>query len=166
MRTKANSKRNPATPNKQRFGRNIIRAAERRAKAWDLRLANKTYEEIGRALGVTTVRAYQLIEEQYSFYVESIPEKVEKCREVEIKSIQKIRRAIWPKCMKGSTYHIDCWEKLSKRLAKLQGLDLDPNIKVQHGFDGVAVDIFRKMVSGATSPEEDEMLKEMSKEMA
>jgi hypothetical protein len=83
------------------------------------RLEGRTFDEIGKALGVTTGRAHQLVDEALEA---TLREPAEEYRKIEIARLEAMMRGFFPKALKGNKRAIDGVLKIMDRQIKLLGL--------------------------------------------
>lgn len=106
---------------RQKTGKAALATEERRRKAFDLRLAGCTYEQIGEALGISKQAAYKLVDTTLVASREETAETAEKVREMEIQRCDALLVALWPNRRDpGTTGSI---LKVMERRSKLLGLD-------------------------------------------
>lgn len=97
-----------------------ISAAERRAKALEMRKGGMTYDAIGKNLGISQVAAYKHVKRALTLLVQ---EPLEEYRKVEFERLSIMLRAIWPKVLAGNEKSIETGLKISQRICRLMGLD-------------------------------------------
>lgn len=122
--------------------------ADRKAKAFDLRLSGLSYREIGRELGVSHVTAgdyvRQTIEERKSY----VALKADELRDIEVARLDVQLVALWPKRDEPATAAVLL--RLAERRAKFLGLDAPT--KLEHMLDPSAVQsVLGFALSGALS---------------
>lgn len=99
------------------------RAAERRIKALTLYKAGMSTRQIGEQLGVSNVSAWHYIKrglEELSKEQNKIAQHV---RDLELRRLDDMLRAIWPKVITGDLKAIDRVLAIQERRAKYLGLD-------------------------------------------
>jgi hypothetical protein len=113
-----------------------LRALERQGQAMELRLAGKSFPEIGAELGVSKQAAYKLVTAAREARKDEIATREDDSRATWVERLEATVRVIWPKCMAGDLSAIDRLIKLNERHAKMCGLDLqrDVNVNVANGF--------------------------------
>jgi hypothetical protein len=130
---KKQRKRQQATPAK-------IVSAERIARAMELRKGGATYEMIGVDLGVSTPRAFEIVNDALKALV---TEPTEKVRKLEIERLDHMLSVIWPVATNAAseTTTVDASllemilkaqdgvRKLMERRAKLTGLDAPEKVQ-------------------------------------
>ncbi len=96
-------------------------AAERQAKALQLRLGGASFEQIGRQLGgITPQRAHQLYKQALNRVVRQPNQEI---IDLEVARLDQLLVAMWPKAMGGSGWAVDRCLGIMKRRAELLGLD-------------------------------------------
>jgi hypothetical protein len=93
---------------------------EKRAEATRLRVAGRTFTQIGEALGVTTGRAYQLVDE--ALYA-TLAAPAESLRQIELVRLDQLQTAVYRKAVGGDHRAAGLVLKIMARRAKLTGLD-------------------------------------------
>ena len=118
----------------------IIHNAERAARALELRKGGATYEMIGQDLGVSTVRAFQIVNEALKALV---AEPAAEVRKLEVERLDHMLSVIWPTATNAmsevTTVDASLLEmilkaqdgvrKLMERRAKLTGLDAPEKVQ-------------------------------------
>ncbi len=98
----------------------VSKLMERETRIIELRKGGKTWEQIGRELGMTGGGAHTA----YMRALKRIPaEAVAELRTMDNERINALIDAGWPKAMAGSARHIEVITRLLERRAKLFGLD-------------------------------------------
>jgi hypothetical protein len=105
---------------KNRGGRSDAESAERRRQALELRKAGYGFEEIGRALGLSTAGAYKVVQTALKA---TYREPADDVRKLELERLDRLTRGLWPRAIQGETEAIDRVLKLMTRRARLLGLD-------------------------------------------
>lgn len=105
-----------------------LRAAERQAKALNLRKAGATYEQIAKELGLSLAGAYQCVKAALQ---RTIQEPADEYRKVEIERLNTMLRAIWARVLNGDLGAIDRAVRIVDKISALLGLDAPT--KVEHG---------------------------------
>jgi transposase len=96
---------------------------EKWVSALDLRKRGKTYREIGEALGVSHVTAYEWVG---SALTATLREPSEAVRQIEAERLDALIKAIWPGATRENNPDYDAVDRVLKvmdRRAKLLGLD-------------------------------------------
>lgn len=96
---------------------------ERRSKAWALRVNGRTYREIGEALSVSHVTAYNDIKAVMERTRSETNDTAEHHRELQLARLERLTAVLMPLAEDGSLEAIDRLDKLEKRRAALLGLD-------------------------------------------
>lgn len=113
------------------------RAAERRRRAWELRIAGYTYAEIARAIGVSRARATQYVSEGMKKLHQDIADLVAHYRSLALARYERLFRALWPAISKGDTKAIAAAVPILRGISRLLGLDEPTRVvaKVSGHFD-------------------------------
>jgi hypothetical protein len=93
---------------------------ERRAAATRLRAAGRTFKQIGEALGVTTGRAYQLVDE--ALYA-TVAAPAESLRQIEIARLDQLLTGVYSKALRGDHAAIGSVLRIMARIERLTGMD-------------------------------------------
>jgi hypothetical protein len=99
-----------------------VQKMEQEQKAFELRMAGATYEQIGKALGMTSVGAFQIIRRGSIKRRTATNEVVEQIRELELERLDAMQRTVWPKALKGDLLALDRVLTLMNTRAKYLGL--------------------------------------------
>jgi len=99
------------------------RAAIRRVKALDLRLAGAGYRAIGKELKVSHVQAFRDVDASLKEIGDLQAEKAERLREIELARLDRATLAIWNRVRSGDDAAIRSMCAIMDRRAKLCGLD-------------------------------------------
>src|SRR5579884_1106966 len=105
-----------------------IEAAQRRLNALTLRKAGQTFEAIGEALGVSAVRAFQLVDEELRAINAQRAEQAAELIRLEQERLDALQSAVWPKAESGDLDAVSVVLKISARRSKLLGLDAPTKI--------------------------------------
>lgn len=97
--------------------------AERRNRAYELRIAGLTYRQIGRELGVSHVTAFTYVKEELDALREECRELAETYRDMELERLDHAQKAIYAGVLKGDLGSIDRLLRIQERRSKLLGLD-------------------------------------------
>jgi len=93
---------------------------EREARVVELRIAGRSWYEIGQTVGLSPTGAHQA----YKRALDRIPsEQVAELRKIDNERIDALLGAAWEPALKGSARHIEVIVKLLERRARLMGLD-------------------------------------------
>ena len=109
---------------------------ERRAKEFELRKAGASLKQIADRFGVSMVTVHKDIE--WCFQQLLPAEDIAEMRAMEVARIDTLRLGLWRQASTGDIAAIDCWIRLSARMAKLVGLDAPVKLA---GHDGGALPV-------------------------
>ena len=101
---------------------NLI-AAERALQAMELRKHGFTYDAIGKEIGVTRQRAYQIVKNELEALREECSEIAEDIVKIELERLDIMLVGAWPNATTGDVTAIDRVLKIMERRARLLGLD-------------------------------------------
>lgn len=90
--------------------------------ALDLRAAGGTYDQIGKAVGVSRTTAWKLVSAAIDELNEKCHESAERVRSMELFRLDKMRVVLWPK--RADPRVADTLLRISERVARLHGLDV------------------------------------------
>jgi len=127
-----------------------LRAREREREALKLRLAGKTYAQIGEALGVTEQGAHKIVMRVLKRLNEKINEDGLAVRRMEVERLDALLRVVWPKAQEGDLAAVDRVLRIAKRRAALLGLDAPVAVDVTSGGEPMPVEriVVREVVDG------------------
>jgi hypothetical protein len=125
----------------------------REERTLDLRLAGKSYAEIGRELGVTDVCAYQAAMRVLDRFNSELKEKAPQARRVELERCRKLLSYAWKDAQAGEPKSILAALKISERIARLLGLDAPTKIAGMGEDGAITVEVFRKMLDEPVTPD-------------
>jgi len=114
---RATKEKNPCK--RKSASRSILSTELVRAKAVEMKLAGRPYSEIGPALGLSSVRAFQLVREAMQ---EAVTVPASELLQVELERLDRLTSAVWAKAIAGDHGEIDMVLKLMDRRARLLGL--------------------------------------------
>ncbi len=114
-----------------------MRAKEREVEALNLRKSGATYDQIGKALGITTQGAYKAIIRSLKRLNEQNSESSEELRRLEVERLDRMLVAIWPQVLNGNQGAVDRAIKISERRAKLLGLDAPTRADITSNNDKI-----------------------------
>ena len=100
--------------------RSIVNRAQIQ-KAIDLRSTGASYDGIGRGMGISKTRAYQLVLAGMVDLDKELKESADRLRTLELLRLDAIQCAHWPNA--HIPRHVDVILKVMERRAKLLGLD-------------------------------------------
>ena len=110
-----------------RTSRFRVGRARRGAEALELRLAGHSFAEIGRRMGVSGPRAYQLVAGELDRLNVRRFENAGELRRLEAARLDRLQAAVWDKALEGNLAAVDRALAIGARRARLLGLDLEPN---------------------------------------
>lgn len=99
------------------------RREENRRIAFELRKAGATFDEIGKAMGMTRQSAFELVTKTLAEIRSRTAEDVEHVRELELHRLDALLKGLWQSASKGSVNAVDRALKIMERRARLLGLD-------------------------------------------
>jgi hypothetical protein len=105
--------------------RSIVNRAQIQ-KAIDLRSTGASYDGIGRGMGISKTRAYQLVMSGMVDLDEGLKDSADRLRTLELLRLDAIQCAHWPNA--HIPRHVDVILKVMERRAKLLGLDAPQRI--------------------------------------
>lgn len=98
-----------------------ITAAEKRARALELRKAGATYDQIARQVGFSERgAAYRAVQ---TALLEITQEPAQEVRQLELERLDAMLLGLWPAARKGKEGAVDRVLRIMERRAKLLGLD-------------------------------------------
>jgi DNA-binding CsgD family transcriptional regulator len=131
--------------------------ADRRAKAWDLRVQGKTYRAIGEELGVSSGTAFTDINAVLAEVNTETKEVAELHRQLELERAEKAYLVVSTLLENGDPKlkleAARTWVKISQRKAALLGLNAPT--RVQAEVSGIALDDLDALRNAAKSNEGD-----------
>lgn len=125
-----------------------LKASERRARAFRLRLAGAKFREIGQQLGCTEQRAHQIITDEIARISEKCTELAEQVRTLELERLDVLQMGCWRNATQGNLGSVDRVLRIMERRAKLLGLDAPDQVQLQGGEHGIAA-----MIAMAQDPD-------------
>jgi hypothetical protein len=121
-------------------------AAERRQRAFDLRIAGWSHRQIGKEIGVSHVQAGRYIAEALEESAQRTALKADQLREIELHRIDEVLRGLWSSKDEPQTASVII--RLGERRSKLLGLDAPT--KLEHMLEpGQVQTVLGFAVSGA-----------------
>jgi hypothetical protein len=105
----------------QKAGPSRIRDKAKVQQALDLRTANCSYEQIGKSMGLSKARAYQLVMAGMEDLDASVKEAAEHLRALEVRRCDALAMKLWPQS--GNPRVTDSILRIMERRARLLGLD-------------------------------------------
>lgn len=112
-----------------------VKSVERRAEAIRLRIAGRTYADIGAALGISGQSAYDHVKLGLEQTAKEMGESADVVREQELQRLDRALQLVMERIEKGDMSATDRLVKLQERRAKLLGLDR-PTTFEHTGGDG------------------------------
>ena len=124
------------------------RAAETESKCWPLRIKGLSYQDIGRAVGVTAMGAMKACDRVLERLNKEDVENALKWRGLENARLNKLQERFWDMALAGNMQAADRVLRISERRAKLNGLDA-PERKVLEGGKDNPITIVLSAVDAA-----------------
>ncbi len=129
--------------------------ADRRAKAWDLRVEGKSYREIGAALGVSQGTAFSDVTSVLAQVNAETKETAAQHKQVELDRLEAAAAVLIP-IMRGTDKKlaldaIDRLTKVSRRKASLLGLDAPTRVTAE--VSGIPLDELEALRQAAQANE-------------
>ena len=120
----------------------LIEAAEKRARALELRKAGATYDQIAQQVGYAERgSAYRAVQTALQAITQ---EPAQEVRQLEVERLDAMLLGLWPAARKGKEGAVDRVLRIMERRAKLLGLDApvkaDVGGKLSYEIIGVNVD--------------------------
>jgi hypothetical protein len=106
---------------RQKASKCTIRNREQTLRALELRSTGASYHEIGRTLGISKTRGYQLVMAELSELCEMLKESAAQLLALELARLDAILAAHWP--LRAVPRNAEILLRVSERRAKLLGLD-------------------------------------------
>jgi hypothetical protein len=100
-----------------------IEGTEGQLRAMALRRQGKTYDQIGRAMGVSRQRAYQLVKAAFDRLNKELSETTEEVRSLMGERLERLLRAVWLQATKGDLKAVATALSVFDRQSRLFGLD-------------------------------------------
>lgn len=113
-----------------------MRNIERDAEILERRIRGESLWEIAQAIGVTYDTVRNVLRRHYD---RNISGRMEELRDIQNEQIDRVIKGVWGKASTGSLPHIDRLVKLWERQAKLNGLDILPNVNVDQRTVNIVV---------------------------
>lgn len=124
-----------------------IRVTKLRAEALEYRAQGYTFEQIGEHLGVTGMRAHQLISEALR---EIQAEKVETLRAIEAQRLDLLTQQVFPLAVQGDLNALGVYLKIHDARVRLFGLAA-PARHEHSGKDGKPIETETKVIDADTA---------------
>lgn len=102
----------------------MVRHAERKIKALELRASGATYEQIARRLGVSKPHAWRLVDNALGELNKKASEQAERLRTLENARLDCLQQAVWAEATRGQPSAVRLALQIAERRAKLNGIDL------------------------------------------
>jgi hypothetical protein len=103
-------------------------AAQRRANALELRLAGRTYREIGAALGCSSQRAFQLIDAELRHLNKRRQDSAEELRRLILERLDRLLVPQYEKAVAGDKEALQAVLSIEDRRIRLKGLVTDKHL--------------------------------------
>jgi hypothetical protein len=122
------------------------KAAERRLKSLELRKAGLSYEQIGKALGVSGKQAYDDVQTALQLLIDEHAETIIHMRQLELERLDALITSLWTRARGGKQVDPDTGQtvivppdyaaldrvlRIMERRAKLLGIDKQPDTDQQ-----------------------------------
>jgi hypothetical protein len=111
-----------------------------------LRIEGLTFDEIGKEMGVSPVRAFEIIKEELALLNEKRAETAEECIRIELTRLDAMLKPLWAKCKAGDISAQAAVLRLMDRRARLLGLDFADRKEDKSGTGNVTVNIIEEVV--------------------
>ena len=98
-------------------------ATERRQRAFELRKAGWTYDEIGACIGVTKQAAHGLVSRELRRLGKLAQSDAKQMLTLELERLETLHKALWDGALEGDLGAIDRLLKISARRSRLMALD-------------------------------------------
>lgn len=143
---------------RDRLTKTRVGGAERRERAFALRVQGKTFQAIGAELGVNTKTAWALVMRHLEKLKTVTDETAEQLRALEVARLDKIINALMPhatgkKAHTASNKAVDRVLRAQERKARFLALDLPQTVKLQALGDDGALPVFRVELTNPERPE-------------
>src|SRR3954469_8688015 len=112
-----------------------VAAAERRARALELRKGGKSFAAIGRELGVSEPRAHAIVTGEPRRLNERRAEQAAEVTRLELERLDSLSAALWARALEGEVAAVDRVLAIMTRRAKLLALD-GPGKRALRGAGG------------------------------
>ena len=119
----------------QKLTPKTLKTAERRAKAFDLRMKGHSFRDIGRELGISHAAAHKHVQKGLENLAKTNEERATFLLLMEGARLDRLHQGCWDAAASGDLQAIDRVLKLMERRAKLFGLDA-PNKVAQTNVAG------------------------------
>lgn len=115
-------------------------AIKHRETALDWRRAGLSFERIGEKMGISKVRAHQLVTEAMEHTRQAIAAGADELRAEEVARLDGLLEKLWPKARRGEVAAVDRVLKIGERRAKLLGIEAPVRIETT-GKDGKPIEV-------------------------
>jgi len=105
-----------------------VRATERQTEAMELRKGGATYDQIGRALGITRQGAHKLVQGGMKRLIAQTTEDAIVVREMELQRLDAMLLGLWPSAKRGDAKAVDRVLRIMERRARYLGIDEAPDM--------------------------------------
>lgn len=112
-------------------GSRNLTAATRRQKAFAMRLADLTYEQIGDKLEISRQAAYGLVSRELNRLNSQTESDADLLRQMELSRLEFMSQPLWKKAKLGDVSAITCLLRISERKSKLFGLDVPVKSEIE-----------------------------------
>jgi hypothetical protein len=109
-----------------------IKQQERATQALNLRREGASYNEIGKAMGVSRERAFAIVKGELEKLAATVNEASEDVRRIELERLDAMQRKAFAKAVEGDTGAVDAVLRIMDRRAKLLGLNTPSEISMTH----------------------------------
>jgi hypothetical protein len=100
-----------------------VNADERKRQAIAMRRTGATFEDIGRALGISTQAAHKAVKRALAELAAMTMDEAASLRALELDRLDRMQAAIWRNVTSGNLSAVDRALRIMERRAKLLGLD-------------------------------------------
>jgi hypothetical protein len=148
----------------QKAGKKRIKNREHLAQALGLRKAGASYDAIGKALGLSKTRAYQLVTAGLDEINETVRDEATAVKRLELERCDDLLMALWPQ--RKNPRVVDSIIRVMDRRARLEGLDAPVKVAPTlpggdalppaPSMDGLPTDLLRQLrdhLKAAQKPE-------------
>jgi hypothetical protein len=116
-----------------------LRAAYRRTKVVQLRLAGRTLADIGRELGCSPQRVHAILTREMQSAQGLRKETAEELLQLELQRLDVLQAAVWDKALAGDLKAVETALRVIDRRVRLRGLDAPTRSQITVG--GYAADL-------------------------
>ena len=117
-----------------------LRAAHRRTKVVQLRLAGRTLADIGRELGCSPQRVHAILTQEMQSAQGLRAETAEELLQLELHRLDTLQAAVWDKALAGDLKAVETALRVIDRRVRLRGLDAPTRSQITVGryVDGLS----------------------------